>query len=57
MIQITTVIFKVSDPTGSHGLRLGSTQLLNSIMVYRLLWWLPLDPFLTYHYLGWLPLP
>jgi len=51
-----TVRFRVSDPTGSHDLRLGSAQSLNLILTDRLLWRLPLNPFLGYHHQVWLPL-
>jgi len=37
MIQSQQSNLKVSDPSGSHDLRLGWTQPLNSILAYRLL--------------------
>jgi len=52
MIQITTVKFRVSDPTGSHDLRLSSAQPLNWILAYCLLWWFLFNPFLAYHHRG-----
>jgi len=50
MIQITAVRIEASDHTGFHGLCLGSTQSLNSNLVYRLLWQLSLNCFLAYHH-------
>jgi len=49
-------VLRVSDPTGSHALCLGSMQLFNLIMPYRRLGQLPLNHFLAYHHHGCLQL-
>jgi len=46
----------VSDPTGSHGMRLGLMQPLNLIMAYHRLGRLLLNHFLAYRHHGRLPL-